>query len=34
VAIAFGAATIVFGIWPDPLFDAAREMGTALTGLD
>jgi NADH-quinone oxidoreductase subunit N len=33
VAIAFAAATIVFGIWPDPLFDAARDMGTALSGL-
>jgi NADH-quinone oxidoreductase subunit N len=33
VAIVFGAATIVFGIWPDPLFDAARDMGTALSSL-
>jgi NADH-quinone oxidoreductase subunit N len=33
VAIAFAAATIVFGIWPDPLFDAARDMGTAISGL-
>jgi NADH-quinone oxidoreductase subunit N len=33
IAIAFGAATIVFGIWPDPLFDAARDMGTALSSL-
>jgi NADH-quinone oxidoreductase subunit N len=33
VAIAFAAATILFGIWPDPLFDAARDMGTALSGL-
>jgi NADH-quinone oxidoreductase subunit N len=33
VAIAFAAATIVFGIWPDPLFDAARDMGTALSSL-
>jgi NADH-quinone oxidoreductase subunit N len=33
VAIAFAAATIVFGIWPDPLFDAARDMGSAISGL-
>jgi NADH-quinone oxidoreductase subunit N len=33
IAIAFAVATIVFGIWPDPLFDAARDMGTALSGL-
>jgi NADH-quinone oxidoreductase subunit N len=33
VAILFAAATIVFGIWPDPLFDAAREIGTSLSGL-
>jgi NADH-quinone oxidoreductase subunit N len=30
VAILFGAATIVFGLWPEPLFDAAREIGPAL----
>jgi len=33
VAILFAAATIVFGIWPDPLFDAARDMGTSLASL-
>jgi NADH-quinone oxidoreductase subunit N len=33
IAIAFAAATILFGIWPDPLFDAARDIGTALSGL-
>ncbi len=33
IAILAAAATILFGIWPDPLFDAAREMGTALSGL-
>jgi NADH-quinone oxidoreductase subunit N len=33
VAILFAAATIVFGIWPEPLFDAARDVGTALAGL-
>jgi NADH-quinone oxidoreductase subunit N len=34
IAIAFAAATILFGIWPEPLFDAARDVGTALGGLD
>jgi NADH-quinone oxidoreductase subunit N len=33
VAILFAAATILFGIWPDPLFDAARDMGTSISGL-
>jgi NADH-quinone oxidoreductase subunit N len=33
VAILFAAATIVVGIWPDPLFDAARDVGTALSNL-
>ncbi len=33
VAIAFAAATIVIGLWPVPLFDAARELGTALSQL-
>ena len=33
IAIVFAAATILFGIWPDPLFDAARDMGTSLSGL-
>ena len=33
VAILFAAATIFFGIWPDPLFDAARDVGTALSNL-
>jgi NADH-quinone oxidoreductase subunit N len=33
VAIAFGVATILFGIWPDPLFDAARDVGSALSTL-
>jgi NADH-quinone oxidoreductase subunit N len=33
VAILFAAATIVFGIFPDPLFDAARDVGTALSNL-
>jgi NADH-quinone oxidoreductase subunit N len=33
VAILFAAATIVFGIAPDPLFDAARDVGTSLSSL-
>jgi NADH-quinone oxidoreductase subunit N len=33
IAIAFAAATILFGLWPDPLFDAARDVGTSLSGL-
>jgi len=33
IAIAFAAATIFFGLWPDPLFDAARDIGTAISGL-
>jgi NADH-quinone oxidoreductase subunit N len=33
VAVLFAVATIVFGIWPDPLFDAARDVGTALSSL-
>jgi NADH-quinone oxidoreductase subunit N len=33
IAIAFAAATIIFGLWPDPLFDAARDIGTSISGL-
>jgi NADH-quinone oxidoreductase subunit N len=33
IAILAAAATILFGIWPDPLFDAAREISTSLSGL-
>jgi NADH-quinone oxidoreductase subunit N len=33
VAVLFAAATILFGLWPDPLFDAARDMGTSLSQL-
>jgi NADH-quinone oxidoreductase subunit N len=33
VAILFAAATILIGIWPDPLFDAARDVGTSLSNL-
>jgi len=31
--VLFAAATIFFGVWPDPLFDAARDVGTSLSGL-
>jgi NADH-quinone oxidoreductase subunit N len=30
VAIVFAAATILFGLWPDPLFDVASDVGSAL----
>ena len=30
VAVLAAAATILFGVWPEPLFDAARDMGTSL----
>jgi len=33
VAIVAAAATIFFGIVPSPLFDAARDVGSALAGL-
>jgi NADH-quinone oxidoreductase subunit N len=33
IAIAAAAATILFGVWPDPLFDAARDIGTSISGL-
>ena len=33
VAVGFAAATIVFGIFPSPLFDFAAHAGHALTGL-
>jgi NADH-quinone oxidoreductase subunit N len=33
VAILFAALTILIGIWPDPLFDAARDVGTSLSNL-
>ena len=32
IAILFAAATIFFGIWPDPLFDVARDVGTSISG--
>jgi NADH-quinone oxidoreductase subunit N len=33
VAVVCAAATIVFGIYPDPLFELARDAGEALRGL-
>jgi NADH-quinone oxidoreductase subunit N len=33
IAVLAAAATIFFGIWPDPLFDVARDVGTALGNL-
>ena len=33
VAVLCGAATIVFGLYPDPLFDLARDVGTSLSHL-
>jgi NADH-quinone oxidoreductase subunit N len=33
VALVAAAATIFFGIYPDPLFDVARDVGSALAGL-
>jgi NADH-quinone oxidoreductase subunit N len=33
IAIVFAVLTIVIGLWPDPLFDAAREVGTSISGL-
>jgi len=33
VALAAAAATIFFGVWPEPLFDFARDAGTALSDL-
>jgi NADH-quinone oxidoreductase subunit N len=33
VAVLAAAATLLFGIWPDPLFDAARDVGSSLSGL-
>jgi NADH-quinone oxidoreductase subunit N len=33
VAVAAAAATIFFGLYPDPLFDVARDIGAALSNL-
>jgi NADH-quinone oxidoreductase subunit N len=33
VAVVCGLATLVFGIWPDPLFELARDAGAAIASL-
>ena len=33
VAIVCAVLTVLFGLWPEPLFDAARDVGTALSQL-
>ena len=33
VAVLAAAATIVFGIWPAPLFELARDVGTSISGI-
>ena len=33
VAVLCAAATIFFGLWPDPLFDVARDVSSAFPGL-
>ncbi len=33
VAVFFAAATVVFGIYPDPLLNVARDAGAALSSL-
>ena len=33
VAVLAAAATIVFGLWPSPLFDAARDVGSSISGI-
>jgi NADH-quinone oxidoreductase subunit N len=33
VAVIFAALTLIVGIWPDPLFDAARDVGSAISNL-
>ena len=33
VAVVFAAATIVFGIYPEPLLDLANDAGASLSGL-
>jgi NADH-quinone oxidoreductase subunit N len=33
VAIVFAAATLFFGVWPAPLFDLARDVGTVISNL-
>jgi NADH-quinone oxidoreductase subunit N len=33
VAVVCGLATVAFGIWPDPLFDLARDAGASIASL-
>jgi NADH-quinone oxidoreductase subunit N len=33
VAVVCAVATVVFGIYPDPLLEVARDAGAALTSL-
>jgi NADH-quinone oxidoreductase subunit N len=33
VAVVCGIATVAFGIWPDPLFELARDAGAAIASL-
>ena len=33
VAVLAAAATLFFGVWPEPLFDLARDVGTSLSNL-
>ena len=33
VAVLAAAATIVFGLWPSPLFDVARDVGESISGI-
>ena len=33
VAVLSAAATVFFGLWPSPLFDLARDVGTSISGI-
>ena len=33
VAVLAAAATIVLGLWPAPLFEVARDVGTSISGI-
>ena len=33
VAVVCGLATVAFGIWPDPLFELARDAGASIASL-
>jgi NADH-quinone oxidoreductase subunit N len=33
IAVVCAVATVVLGIYPDPLFDVARDAGDAITSL-